>query len=58
MAFYPAQAPDLRRLLAPVPVPGAALRVPRPHTRPEFVELLLEFTRSGALTATGSPDAT
>lgn len=47
MRFFPAQALDLRRLLAPVPVPGALL-VPRPHTRPEFVELLLEFTRQGS----------
>ena len=46
MAFFPAQAHDLRRLLAPVPVPGALL-VPRPHTRPELVELLLEFTQHG-----------
>lgn len=43
MDFFPAQAPDLRQLLAPVPVPGAALLVPRPHTQPEFVALLLEF---------------
>ncbi|MCI1185974.1 BLUF domain-containing protein [Hymenobacter sp. DH14] len=47
MEFFPAQAQDLRRLLAPVPVPGAALLVPRPHTRPELVELLLEFMRHG-----------
>ena len=45
MEFFPAQAQDLRRLLAPVPVPGAALLVPRPHTRPELIELLLEFTQ-------------
>ena len=43
MVFFPAQAEDLRRLLASVPVPGAALRVPRPRTLPEFAELLLEF---------------
>ena len=43
MDFFPAQAPDLRQLLAPVPVPGTALLVPRPHTRPEMIELLLEF---------------
>ena len=49
MVFFPAQAQDLRRLLAPVPVLGAALLVPRPHTRPELVELLLEFTRPGEL---------
>ena len=48
MSFYPAQAPDLRRLLAPVPVPGTALLVPRPHTQPELVELLLEFIQRGA----------
>lgn len=47
MDFFPAQAQDLRRLLAPVPVPGAALLVPRPHTQPELVELLLEFTQQG-----------
>lgn len=45
MDFFPAQAPDLRCLLAPVPVPGAALLVPRPHTRPEMIELLLDFIR-------------
>ena len=49
MDFFPAQAQDLRLLLAPVPVPGAALLVPRPHTRPELVELLVEFTRHGKL---------
>ena len=47
MHFFPAQAQDLRRLLAPVPVPGAALLVPRPHTQPELVELLVEFMRHG-----------
>jgi Sensors of blue-light using FAD len=47
MDFFLAQAQDLRRLLAPVPVPGAALLVPRPHTLPEFVELLVAFTRQG-----------
>ena len=48
MKFFPAQAQDLRRLLAPVAVSGAALLVPRPHTLPEMVELLLRFTRHGA----------
>ena len=47
MAFFPAQAQDLRHLLAPVRVPGAALLVPRPHTQPELVELLVELTRRG-----------
>ena len=49
MAFRPAQAEDLRRLLAPVPVHGAALLVPRPHTRPELVELLVEFMQHDPL---------
>ena len=43
MDFFPAQAQDLRHVLAPVPVPGGALLVPRPHTLPELVELLLAF---------------
>lgn len=43
MAYRPAQALDLRQLLAPVPLRGAALLVPRPHTRPELIELLVEF---------------
>ncbi|MDQ2771652.1 MAG: BLUF domain-containing protein [Bacteroidota bacterium] len=43
MAFRPAQAQVLRRLLAPVPAQSAALLVPRPHTRPELLVLLWEF---------------
>ena len=43
MAFQPAQAQDLRRLLAPVPAQSTALLVPRPHTRPELLALLREF---------------
>lgn len=49
MAFRPAQARDVRNLLAPVRVQGAALLVPRPHTQPELVELLVEFMRGGEL---------
>ncbi len=49
MDFFPAQAQDLRHLLAPVPATGAALLVPRPHTRPEFIELLLEFMQQHEL---------
>ena len=49
MDFFPARAQDLRHLLAPVPVPGAALLVPRPHTQPELVELLVAFMRHGEL---------
>ena len=51
MDFRPAQALDLRHLLAPVPVNNSALLVPRPHTRPELVELLLEFAQRGELAA-------
>lgn len=43
MGFRHAQAQDLRVLLAPVPVPNAALLVPRPHTRSELLALLREF---------------
>lgn len=43
MAFRPAQAQDLRKLLAPVKAQSTALLVPRPHTRPELVALLLAF---------------
>ena len=49
MAYRPAQAQDLRQLLAPVPLQGAALLVPRPHTRPELMELLVEFMQRGEL---------
>ena len=43
MAFHVAQARDLRRLLSPVPPDNPALLVPRPHTRPELLALLLDF---------------
>lgn len=43
LAYRAAQALDLRRLLAPVAVAGAALLVPRPRTRTELLELLAEF---------------
>lgn len=49
MAFRSAQAQDLRLLLAPVRLRGTALLVPRPHTRPELVELLVEFMRGNEL---------
>lgn len=55
MAFRPAQAQDLRQLLAPVRLRGAALRVPRPHTRPELIELLVEFMRGSELATTYGP---
>ena len=45
MAFSPAQAQDLRRLLAPVPAQSKALLVPRPRTRPELLTLLREFVQ-------------
>ncbi|GAA4021085.1 hypothetical protein GCM10022409_00860 [Hymenobacter glaciei] len=51
LAFRPAQAQDLRQLLAPVRLQGAALLVPRPHTRPELTELLVEFMRGELTTA-------
>lgn len=43
MAFRPALAQDLRRLLAPVRARNAALLVPRPHTLTELLALLFEF---------------
>lgn len=43
MGFRVASAQDLRRLLAPVPADIAALLMPRRRTRPEFMELLMEF---------------
>ena len=49
MAFRPAQSQDIRQLLAPVRLQGAALLVPRPHTRPELIGLLVEFMRGNEL---------
>ena len=49
MAYRPAQAQDLRLLLAPVRQPGTALLVPRPHNQPELIELLVEFMRGNEL---------
>lgn len=43
MGFRVATALDLRKLLSPVPAEGTALLIPRPHTRPEMLQLLLEF---------------
>ncbi|ALW85860.1 hypothetical protein AUC43_12605 [Hymenobacter sedentarius] len=43
MGFRVAQAQDLRKLLSPVPPDIPGLLVPRPHTRPELLELLLDF---------------
>lgn len=44
MAFRPAQAAAVRQLLAPMPpLPGAALRLPRPHSHAELLALLLDF---------------
>ncbi|MCC3152246.1 BLUF domain-containing protein [Hymenobacter sp. BT770] len=43
MGFRVAQARDLRKLLSPVPPDIPGLLVPRPHTRPELLELLLDF---------------
>lgn len=47
MGFRTVRAEDLRQLLASVPAGGPALRVPRPHTRPELLALLQEFVASG-----------
>ncbi|WP_210515842.1 BLUF domain-containing protein [Hymenobacter terricola] len=47
LAYRAAQAPDLRTLLGYVPPDTPALLVPRPRTRPELVELLLEFMSKG-----------
>ena len=47
MGFRMATALDLRHLLQLVPPDGPALRVPRPHTRPELLELLHEFVANG-----------
>ena len=47
MGFREAQAADLRVLLGHVPPDSPALLVPRPHTRPELLALLLEFVAHG-----------
>lgn len=43
MGFRMAQARDLRRLLSYVPPDIPGLLVPRPHTRPELLKLLLKL---------------
>ncbi len=43
MGFRVATALDLRKLLSYVPPDMPGLLIPRPHTRPELLELLLEF---------------
>lgn len=43
MGFRTAQAHDLRTLLGHVPANNLVLLVPRPHTVPETLKLLLEF---------------
>ncbi|SFP75803.1 BLUF domain-containing protein [Hymenobacter arizonensis] len=43
MGFRVATALDLRKLLSYVPPDTPGLLVPRPHTRPELLELLHEF---------------
>jgi len=43
MGFRVANAHDLRKLLALVPPDSSALLVPRPHTGPEMLALLLDF---------------
>lgn len=43
LAFCTASATDLRTLLSSVPPDTPALLVPRAHTRPELMALLLDF---------------
>ncbi|MBF9237369.1 BLUF domain-containing protein [Hymenobacter sp. BT683] len=47
MGFRIATAVDLRNLLCNVPPDVPGLLVPRPHTRPELLELLQEFVANG-----------
>ena len=47
MGFRVADAQDLRKLLRNVPADAPSLNVPRPPTRPELLELLLEFVANG-----------
>ena len=47
MGFRMAQAPDVRTLLGYVPPDTLGLLIPRPHTRPELLELLLDFVAKG-----------
>ena len=51
MCFRPAHAPDLRLLLGCVPSDIPALLMPRPHTRPELMQLLLDFVHGHSLAA-------
>ena len=46
MGFRVATAMDLRILLCTVPPDAPGLLVPRPHTRPELLELLHEFVKN------------
>ena len=43
MGFRMARAQDLRTLLSHVPSDVPGLLIPRPHTRPELMALLLQF---------------
>ena len=47
MGFRVATALDLRSLLQSVPPNEPGLLVPRPHTRPELLELLHDFVANG-----------
>ena len=47
MGFRPATAQVLRTLLSYVPPDGPGLLVPRPRTRVELLDLLLEFVATG-----------
>ena len=47
MGFRVAHAQDLRKLLQQMPPDKEGVLVPRPHTRPELLELLLEFVANG-----------
>ncbi|MDO7853387.1 BLUF domain-containing protein [Hymenobacter convexus] len=47
MGFRATTAADLRRLLGHVLPDSPALLIPRPHTRPELLELLLELVAQG-----------
>ncbi|GAB2873301.1 BLUF domain-containing protein [Hymenobacter ruber] len=47
MGFRVAQPQHMRTLLGYVPPDSPALLVPRPHTRPELLELLRDFVAHG-----------
>ncbi len=49
MGFRMATALDLRKLLSDVPPDIPGLLVPRPHTRPELLKLLLEFVANSEI---------